>query len=254
MSPLQERVTKERRVPVQWHLDSAPDEMLQVLLDSDGELGRGSFSVVFKIDALQVLKITTCTASNLILPKLCDKAAPGFPLVFKDFGRIGYVDGVEGFYEDIPLHAYLMERLYRSRELLDVWASPCPRGDALRARSVSDADGGLTWLYGVIVEKPPFRAEDDEPLPGSTVHPLVQKLETALRNTRFQSLVSAAKRLAPRVVAKEWFFDWASRGNFERNVLLSRWGEPILADPVYARDQVPWIKPYPWLCPGSGSY
>jgi hypothetical protein len=241
METLEQAVRQKGALPEQWHLDNAPQELLQMVLASDAKLGEGSFSIVLRLDSARVLKITTCQASNIILPKLTEKPVPGLPLVYQDFGVVGRVAGVESFYEDIPLRAYVMERLYSRADIAALRKDACPRGDAMRARSVGDAKGAVAWLEKRICGNSLGLHDANE------VPLVVQTLDSLLSATRFQPLVSTVRRLAPRVRAGEWEFDWATYSAFGRNVMLSLWGEPILSDPVYSREQVPWIKPYPWM-------
>ena len=137
-----------------------------------------------------------------------------------------------------------MERLYPAGALMDLSKDPCPRGDHMRARTVADAKGARAWLGRVVCERPDqYLSAWGDTAPAAT-HPLVSGLEASLRNTRMEPLLGSVRRLAPRVQAGEWRFDWDDYSSFERNVMLSRWGEPILSDPVYARRQTSWREPY----------
>lgn len=244
MPTLHELVRDQGRLPEQWHLDRAPRDLLRLVLDSKETLGEGAFSVVLPINASRVLKVTTCEASNVILPRLMRQPSPGLPMVFRDFGVVGHVEAVPGAYGDIPLRAYVLERLYPADDLAALRTDICPRGDAMRARSLADARGARAWLAKLVCER---RVQDRVPRNAdgsSPLHPLVLGLEPVLRNTRFEPLVRSIRRLAHRVQAGEWSFDWSDYSSFRRNVMLSMWGEPILSDPVYRRNQVFWREPY----------
>ena len=245
MQTLQDQVRTQGRLPDQWHLDRAPRDLLRLVLDSKETFGAGAFSVVVPINEARVLKVTTCEASNVILPKLMRKPVPGLPIVYRDFGVVGRVSGIEDYYDDIPLRAYVMERLYPAHAFEQLRKDACPRGDHMRARTVSDAKGARAWLGRVVCERPAkYRHQWGESPAAEPTHPLVCRLEASLRNTRLEPLVNSVRRLAPRVQAGEWRFDWDDYGSFERNVMLSMWGEPILSDPVYDRCQTSWREPY----------
>lgn len=121
----------------------------------------------------------------------------------------------------------------------------------MRAYSVNDAKGAYNWLaqnlnFGVHELVNSFSME-----PEQGRHPLVSALTTFLGHTRFKPLIRAVNQMSHRVRSGEWVFDWIDR--FDNNVLLSQWGEPILADPVYAPNQYYWKTAYPELY-GGDSY
>lgn len=231
-------------LPEPWRLSQAPRELRQMLTRSKGELGRGAFSIVLALDNTSVLKLTTCEASSVILPKLVRNPTPGLPLVYRDFGQVGVVEGVEGHYEDIPVCAYVMERLVSIWELDWLRDGPCPRGDAMRASTVEQAKQNYSWVADKAI-----RAHEQWKDGRATFE---QGITEAFANTPFRPLAQVTKRLSARVQRQEWRYDWARR--FDSNVLLSRWGEPILSDPVFALNQPFWKQGYPGLCEDTYDY
>lgn len=234
----------QEALPRVWLLDESRPDVVSMVRNARGMLGMGAFSVVLEVDDFQVLKITTCEASKVLLSTLMGKPQAGLPLVYSDFGQVGLIKAVEGHYDDIPIHAFLMERLVVGEGLQKLRKDESPRGNGLCAKSVADARGAYSWLH-LTVRGAAWRDECLMPEDKGQLHPLVTKLGSVLGHTRFAPLVNAVKKMSPRVLAHEWVYDWVER--FESNVMLSQWGEPILADPVYARTQAFWKTPYPGL-------
>mgnify|MGYP003456590684 CR=1 FL=1 len=237
-----------KHMPEAWQIyDSAPAQVRHLLRDSDDYLGAGTFSIVIGVDDRTVLKISTCEASRIILPSLMQQPQMGMPLVFKCFGQVGEV--VESrYYQALPLHAYLVERLHSAAHAKDLplRTDACPRGPQMCAKTPADAIGAYNWLGRKLRDKAAaVEHVDRKPQGIRNIHPLVPAVHEALNGTRFSPLIGAVRKLAARVSAGEWIFDVVQR--FDHNVLISGWGEPILADPVFDCQQPLWKSAYPWL-------
>jgi hypothetical protein len=238
-----------KHMPEAWVInDRAPAQVRHILRDRDEYLGCGSFSIVIGVDEGHVLKVSTCEASQIILPRLMQQPRKGLPLVFKCFGQVGHV--VESrYYDEIPIHAYLMERLHPVHTVQEkpLRTDACPRGTQMCAKTPADAVGAYNWLERKLFEN--AYGVEHASTEAAGIHPLVPAVHQALHGTRFSPLIGAVKKLAARVSAGEWTFDLVQR--FEFNVMVSGWGEPILADPVYAQYQPMWKQAYPELYGGD---
>lgn len=231
-----------KHMPEPWVIyDRSPAQVRHILRDSDDYLGSGAFSIVVGVDDRTVLKISTCEASQIILPRLMQQPQKGMPLVFKCFGQVGHV-AESRYYEEIPLHAYLVERLHPVHKMKDkpLRTDACPRGPQMCAKTPADAVGAYTWLEKKLYAE---AGESEYASPGPEgVHPMVPAFHRALAGTRFSPLIGAVRKLASRVSTGEWKFDLMHR--FDSNVLVSGWGEPILSDPVFDRHQPLWKYPF----------
>lgn len=232
-----------KHMPESWEIyDRAPAQVRHILRDSEDYLGAGAFSIVIGVDDRTVLKVSTCEASRIILPRLKQQPQPGMPLVFKCFGQVGHV--VESqYYEALPLHAYLVERLNAAHTAKDrpLRTDACPRGPQMCAKTPADAVGAYNWLERKLHGEAGM-AEFAPPEGSKSIHPMVPAFHRALNGTRFSPLIGAVRKLAARVSAGEWKFDLVH--HFESNVLISGWGEPILSDPVFDRRQPLWKDAY----------
>lgn len=234
-----------KHMPEAWQIyDRAPAQVRHLLRDSDDYLGAGAFSIVIGVDDRTVLKISTCEASRVILPRLMHQPQMGMPLVFKCFGQVGEVEESR-YYDALPLHAYLVERLHSAYDAKDrpLRTDACPRGPQMCAKTPADAVGAYTWLERKLWDKAAAVESASRELKCiQGIHPMVPAVHEVLHGTRFRPLIGAVRKLAARVSAGEWTFDLIHR--FETNVLISGWGEPILADPVYNCHQPLWKKAY----------
>jgi hypothetical protein len=230
-----------KHMPTPWEIHpQAPAQVRHILRDSDDYIGSGAFSIVVGVDRQTVLKISTCEASRIILPRLMQQPQEGLPLVYKCFGQVGHVTETD-CYGQIPLHAYLVERLHPTFQIQrgQLRTDACPRGPQMCAKTPGDAVGAYNWLERKLCDE----AASSEHAPGHQgLHPFVPAVQRALTGTRFSPLIGAIRKLASRVTAGEWKFDVLQR--FDTNVLVSAWGEPILSDPVFASEQIPWKLAY----------
>ena len=228
-----------------WKIDAkAPAQVRHLLQRCKESLGSGAFSTVMAVDHYTVLKLSTCEASKVILPTLVGNPTPGLPLVYKAFGQVGEVVFPDTQDPPLPIYAYLIERLWSAEDLGEMTAlrkDHCPRGDAMRAKTPSDAAGAYRWLSRKITDSPAWYDEHwRSTIPAEKPHPLVTSVHEILAHTRFKPLIGVLRRLSHRVKSGEWRFDWVNR--FDYNVMLSGWGEPILADPVYNSNQPIWKR------------
>lgn len=234
-----------------WQLD-ARNTRLMSMLDQGTFCGQGGFGTAIAIDEHHILKITTCEATVSIYGQLHGKPYAGLPQVFESLGQVGIVPTYNDPDKHIPLAGFVVEKLFCTHDLKELSKAPCPRGPSpMCARSVSDAHGSLLWLRGKIADY--LRRSDMEPqtpwsysrrqeISQAQAREFLADLEPRLRRTRFESLLRPLSRMRARLLTGEWSLDILER--FDSNVLLSRWGEPILADPVWKDSQLRWKNPW----------
>ena len=217
----------------EWELTRLPDEYRRAFMDPQRYLGAGSFGCVAIVDSERVVKVTSCRASMRYLSELAVRTPlEGEPQVFDILGCVG-----KHKESNAPLMAFVMERLHTEDSLTEIRPGKGPRGGALFSDTVEAASSRIAELRALVDEiyVGKLGSEHDynvRMLSGSAIDARLGDLVmTALRKTSLSALRPALGRIINRQRSGEWALDLGN--HLRQNVLLSVWGEPVFADPVF---------------------
>lgn len=199
---------------------SAPDWVHEAFRRSPPS--EGGFSVVAPLNAFQVIKVTSCPATNELLAELlCMTKVPwGLPVVFKSLGEVGRISG-----SDTPASGWVLERLFSG-------SSP---EDSLRwARAT-----GASAVRSRRPPQPVFKRLRPSPsLPEEISLVFNESYHTEPARKCFLGMASLVdEELQPAFTTLALLSAtrpaWTADLGVPNNIMLDMFGGAVLADPVY---------------------
>ena len=158
----------------------------------------------------------------------------GQPQVYDLLGCVGQQAATQA-----PVMGFVMERLYTADTLTATREGVGPRGGALVAQDAATARARLSELRALVSDIYVAKfgiCEDVCNTPDFQDNLRLGDLVIAkLRGTCLAALRPALGQIVNRQKAGNWTLDMGHQ--LRENVLLSVWGEPILADPVWSPKQ-----------------
>lgn len=199
------------------------------LLETCPELGHGGFARVFVLDEDRIVKITRDPATTALLAEL-QLLSPqlGFPVVYENWGRVATMSCV-------PCNAFVMERLFHPDELAATEAhGASPRGELLPWVSRETARNRWSKVGELVSSLDEFAAARKRAA-------VVDYYANSQEESK-EALGRLASDCEPSMVELRQAFCYlenfvdrvASAHDLAggENIMVSRWGELILADPI----------------------
>lgn len=211
-------------------LSHAPIGLKALMADTAAWLGDGGYARVLALSPARVLKLTSCTASVALLDALAAdtrarRRPAALPAVFRRYGPVAADADGQTF------HGYELERLFAPDELAAMRiARVCSDEAAPERRGACAARHAAQTHRRFARSRERFEREQARYIRG--MQPAWQEclaLAGALASERDAFGTEAAFGWLERFIGEHRVeLDLLSQGN----LLMSAWGEPVLADPV----------------------